>query len=66
MLHILHRPPKIEFGIEALPGYDISEVAEVMLADEDFEADLPSTPMSILKWRYFLAEVLISIPFQGT
>ena len=60
-----NRLPKFGFGIEELPCYDISEVAEVMLADEDFEADLLSTPMSILKWRYFLAEVLISIPFTG-
>ena len=45
MLHILQRLPKIEFGIEALPCYDISEVAEVMLTDEDFEADLLSTQM---------------------
>ena len=40
------------FGIEALPCYDVSEVAEVMLADEDFGADLLSTPL-----RYFEVEI---------
>ena len=43
---------ELKFGIEALPCYDISEVAEVMLTDEDFEADLLSTPM-----RYFEVEI---------
>ena len=50
--HFTTRLPKFGFGIEELPCYDISEVADAMLADEDFEADLLSTPM-----RYFEMEV---------
>ena len=34
--HFTTRLPKFGFGIEELPCYDISEVAEVMLADGDF------------------------------
>ena len=65
MLHILHRLPKIEFGIEALPCYDISEVAEVMLAKKILKLIYCPHQCGILKWRYFLADVLISIPFTG-
>jgi len=56
----------MELTLKRCCVFDVSEVAEVGLAEDHFANPSIFHKMRyILKWGYFLAEVLISIPSKG-